>query len=135
MTIAAREIHLRSRPDGLPGLDDFELVTRTLPEPRPGQLLVRTTWMSVDPYMRGRMRDRPSYIAPFKVGEALEGAAVGVVEHAPDRPGLVDSRLDGGASGCLVVEGCERESFIGCLDQHAREDRLRIPLRKELDDE
>jgi NADPH-dependent curcumin reductase CurA len=65
MTIAAREIHFKSRPDGLPSLDNFEAVTRTLPEPASGELLVRTTWMSVDPYMRGRMRDRPSYIAPF----------------------------------------------------------------------
>jgi NADPH-dependent curcumin reductase CurA len=84
MTIAAREIHLRNRPDGLPSLDDFELVTRALPEPQPGQVLVRTTWMSVDPYMRGRMRDRPSYIPPFGIGEALEGAAVGVVERSAD---------------------------------------------------
>jgi NADPH-dependent curcumin reductase CurA len=105
MTIAAREIHLRSRPDGLPGLDDFELVTRTLPEPRPGQLLVRTTWMSVDPYMRGRMRDRPSYIAPFKVGEALEGAAVGVVEHSRDdryKPGDLVSHFSGWRGHAIV---------------------------------
>ena len=105
MTIAAREIHLRSRPGGLPGLDDFELVTRTLPEPRPGQLLVRTTWMSVDPYMRGRMRDRPSYIAPFKVGEALEGAAVGVVEHSRDdryKPGDLVSHFSGWRDHAIV---------------------------------
>lgn len=84
MTVAAREIHLKARPDGLPNASDFELVTRTLPEPAQGQLLVRTTWMSVDPYMRGRMRNRPSYIAPFQVGEALEGAAIGLVERSAD---------------------------------------------------
>jgi NADPH-dependent curcumin reductase CurA len=98
MTIAAREIHLRSRPDGLPTLDNFELVSRSLPEPRAGQILIRTTWMSVDPYMRGRMRDRPSYIAPFKVGEALEGAAVGVVERSADdrfKPGDLVGHFSG----------------------------------------
>jgi hypothetical protein len=82
VTIAAREIHLKSRPAGLPGPDNFELVERRLPVPAEGQLLVRTLWMSVDPYMRGRMVDRPSYIAPFQVGQPLEGAAVGVVEQS-----------------------------------------------------
>ena len=82
MTIAAREIHLKSRPTGLPDLENFELVERRLPDLVDGQLLVRTLWMSVDPYMRGRMVDRPSYIAPFQVGQPLEGAAVGVVEQS-----------------------------------------------------
>jgi NADPH-dependent curcumin reductase CurA len=98
MTIAAREIHLKSRPDGLPSLGNFEVVSRTLPEPVPGQILVRTTWMSVDPYMRGRMRDRPSYIAPFQLGAALEGAAVGVVERSADdrfKPGDLVSHFSG----------------------------------------
>ena len=98
MTIAAREIHLKSRPDGLPGLGNFEVVSRTLPEPAAGQVLIRTTWMSVDPYMRGRMRDRPSYIAPFQVGAALEGAAVGVVERSADdrfKPGDFVSHFSG----------------------------------------
>ena len=52
-----------------------------------------------------------------------------------DRARLVDGRLDRGASGCLVVERRERESGFGCLDQHAGEDRLRVALRQELDDE
>lgn len=98
MTIAAREIHLKSRPDGLPGLDNFEMVNRTLPGPAAGQVLIRTTWMSVDPYMRGRMRDRPSYIAPFQIGQALEGAAVGVVERSADdrfKPGDLVSHFSG----------------------------------------
>lgn len=105
MTIAAREIHLRNRPDGLPSLDDFEVVTRSLPELRPGEVLVQTTWMSVDPYMRGRMHDRPSYIPPFKIGEALEGAAVGVVQQSADdrfRPGDLVSHFSGWRSYAVV---------------------------------
>jgi NADPH-dependent curcumin reductase CurA len=82
MTIAAREIHLKSRPSGLPGADNFQLVERTLPAPAAGQLLIKTLFMSVDPYMRGRMTDRPSYIAPFEIGQPLEGSAVGVVEQS-----------------------------------------------------
>jgi NADPH-dependent curcumin reductase CurA len=84
MTVAAREIHLKSRPSGLPGPENFALVEHRLPAPSDGQLLVRTLLMSVDPYMRGRMVDRPSYIAPFQLDEALEGAAVGIVERSND---------------------------------------------------
>ncbi|MGM7645290.1 NADP-dependent oxidoreductase [Nocardia sp. JW2] len=74
-----REIHLAARPDGAPVATDFALVERELPELADGQILVRNTWMSVDPYMRGRMDDKPSYIAPFEIGAALEGSAVGEV--------------------------------------------------------
>jgi NADPH-dependent curcumin reductase CurA len=84
VTIAAREIHLKSRPSGLPGPENFHLAERLLPEPADGELLVRTLWMSVDPYMRGRMTDRPSYIAPFQIGEPLEGDAISIVEQSRD---------------------------------------------------
>ncbi|GAA2078295.1 NADP-dependent oxidoreductase [Actinomadura alba] len=74
-----REIRLASRPFGEPGPENFELAEVAVPEPGAGQILVRNTWMSVDPYMRGRMDDRESYIAPFEVGAALEGSAIGEV--------------------------------------------------------
>jgi len=74
-----REIRLRARPQGLPTADNFELVETPIPEPGPGQFLVRNIWMSVDPYMRGRMSDRKSYVAPFAVGATLEGGCVGQV--------------------------------------------------------
>ena len=93
MSVVAREILLNSRPAGTPTLDTFRKAERRLPAPGEGQLLVRTLWMSVDPYMRGRMRDQPSYIAPFQVGEPLEGSAVGVVE---------ESRAEGFAKGDVV---------------------------------
>ncbi|SUA73804.1 NADPH-dependent curcumin reductase [Nocardia otitidiscaviarum] len=83
-----REIHLAARPDGVPTAANFTLVERELPPLADGQLLVRNTWMSVDPYMRGRMDDKPSYIAPFEVGAALEGSAVGevIASRAADFP-------------------------------------------------
>lgn len=78
MTIS-REVHLAARPDGEPRLTDFALVDAPMPTLTEGQLLVRNTWMSVDPYMRGRMDDVPSYIPPFALGTPLEGSAVGEV--------------------------------------------------------
>lgn len=76
----SREIRLASRPVGLPQPENFEMASRELPAPGPGEVLVRNKFMSVDPYMRGRMYDRPSYVPPFQIGEALQGGAIGVVE-------------------------------------------------------
>jgi NADPH-dependent curcumin reductase CurA len=78
-TVVSREIHLAARPHGTPVPADLRLVRTEVPEPGDGQVLVRNTWMSVDPYMRGRMDDTPSYVAPFEVGRVLEGHAVGEV--------------------------------------------------------
>jgi NADPH-dependent curcumin reductase CurA len=76
----AREWHLVRRPTGFPTDDDFQLVEVDLPEPRADDVVVRNTWLSVDPYMRGRMDDRESYVAPFELGAPMDGGAVGVVE-------------------------------------------------------
>ncbi|MCX4526473.1 MULTISPECIES: NADP-dependent oxidoreductase [unclassified Streptomyces] len=80
----SREIRLASRPVGAPASGNFALVTTEVPAPAEGQILVRNTWMSVDPYMRGRMDDAPSYIPPFALGAALEGSAVGEVIASRD---------------------------------------------------
>jgi NADPH-dependent curcumin reductase CurA len=79
MKTVSREIHLARRPIGLPRENDFELVEVAIPEPGQGKVLVRNIYMSVDPYMRGRMLDRPSYVPPFQLGEPLAGACVGRV--------------------------------------------------------
>src|ERR1700720_4781793 len=100
--VNSREIRLKSRPVGMPTADNFELVTVSVPDPAPNEVQVKNLWMSVDPYMRGRMVDRTSYDphlpsaeAPareigtvaasnstmygwrplFKLGEALQGGA------------------------------------------------------------
>jgi NADPH-dependent curcumin reductase CurA len=75
----SREFHLKSRPVGMPVEDNFELVTVTLPEPGEGQLLIKNAYISVDPYMRGRMIDRKSYVPPFQLGEPMTGGCVGQV--------------------------------------------------------
>ncbi|MGO4492030.1 NADP-dependent oxidoreductase, partial [Arthrobacter sp. 2YAF22_2] len=74
-----REIQLASRPHGRPVPDNFRLAESPLPELQDGQVLVRNLYISVDPYMRGRMNDVKSYSAPFALGAALDGGAVGEV--------------------------------------------------------
>jgi NADPH-dependent curcumin reductase CurA len=75
----SREIRLKRRPAGMPAPEDFELAETTVATPAEGEVLVRNSYMSVDPYMRGRMVDRKSYVPPFQIGEALSGGAVGQV--------------------------------------------------------
>ncbi len=77
-----KEFRLKSRPIGVPAPENFLLAEVDVPEPGPGQVLVRNAYMSVDPYMRGRMIDRRSYAPPFQVGETMTGGAVGQVVAA-----------------------------------------------------
>lgn len=88
----SREIRLASRPKGVPTAAHFALSESTLPPLEAQQVLVRNLFMSVDPYMRGRMNEGKSYVPPFEIGHALEGGAIGeVVEsRAPEfKPGDV----------------------------------------------
>ncbi len=98
----SREIRLKSRPVGAPTAANFELAETAVPTPGPGQVLVRNSYMSVDPYMRGRMMDRKSYVPPFQIGEALQGGAVGqvVASNAPHlKVGDYVRACSGGGSG------------------------------------
>ncbi|MFM9376010.1 NADP-dependent oxidoreductase, partial [Gordonia sp. VNK21] len=72
-------IHLAARPQGWPTHDDFRTVTAPLPDLAPGQVRVRNEFVSVDPYMRGRMNDTRSYVAPYALGEQITGGAIGRV--------------------------------------------------------
>jgi NADPH-dependent curcumin reductase len=74
-----RQIQLKSRPEGAPGLDNFELVERPVPEPGEGEVLMRTLYLSLDPYMRGRMSAAKSYAKPAAVGEPMVGGTVGEI--------------------------------------------------------
>ena len=87
-TFAGREIRLASRPSGEPTDANFALATAQVGPPGEGQVLVRNAFVSVEPYMRGRMNDAKSYVPPFVVGEPLGGAAAGtvVVSRAPAIP-------------------------------------------------
>jgi hypothetical protein len=75
----SREIRLASRPNGIPTAANFSRAQTELKTLTDQQVLVRNLFMSVDPYMRGRMNDRKSYVPPFEIGKALEGGAVGEV--------------------------------------------------------
>ena len=78
----SREIRLAARPSGHPKEIDFQLAESPLPELGEGEVLVRNIFMSVDPYMRGRMQDRESYIPSFQIGEALQGGVVDEAQRA-----------------------------------------------------
>ena len=73
------EIHLKERPVGTPTENDFELVKVHIPRLKKGQFLVRNLWMSVDPYMRGRMSDTKSYLPSFQLNKPLEGDCIGQI--------------------------------------------------------
>jgi NADPH-dependent curcumin reductase len=77
-----RRIVLAKRPQGAPVPEDFRLEKVPLPEPDEGQLLLRTEYLSLDPYMRGRMSDAPSYAEPVKIGEVMVGGTVCRVESS-----------------------------------------------------
>ena len=100
-----RVIQLEKRPKGTPQPGDFRLVETRLPPLQEGQVLVRNLWMSVDPYMRGRMDGRDTYVPGFKVGEPLSGGAIGQV---------MESRHANFPEGVYVShQGGWREAFVG----------------------
>lgn len=74
-----RVFTLAARPKGFPQESDFALVEQDMPTPGANEFLIRTTYLSVDPYMRGRMNDAKSYAQPFEIGKAIYGGSVGVV--------------------------------------------------------
>ena len=77
--VKSKEIHLISRPNGEPSEENFLLKEVIVNEVSENEVLIKNLWMSVDPYMRGRMIDRKSYVPPFELGKTLEGGAIGVV--------------------------------------------------------
>jgi NADPH-dependent curcumin reductase CurA len=87
-------IVLASRPVGEPKESDLRIEPMSVPTPGPGEMLLRTLWLSLDPYMRGRMSDAPSYAAPVQIGQVMEGRTVSEV---------VVSNLDGYAPGDIVL--------------------------------
>ncbi|MGH3319383.1 MAG: NADP-dependent oxidoreductase, partial [Streptosporangiaceae bacterium] len=94
MPVTGREVRLAARPQGEPTPSDFALAEAEVPDPGPDQVVVRNLVMSVDPYMRGRMNEGRSYVPPFRLGEPLEGGAVGEV---------VESRSPELAPGAVVL--------------------------------
>ncbi len=122
-----REIQLASRPHGRPVAENFRLAESPLPELQDGQVLVRNLYISVDPYMRGRMNDAKSYSAPFALDAALDGGAVGEVIASRSSDRMVGDAvvhqlgwreyavLDAGATTPARTDLAPASAFLGAL--------------------
>jgi NADPH-dependent curcumin reductase CurA len=79
-----RQIALAARPTGLPRESDFKMVESPQPVPKSGEMLIRNLYLSVDPYMRGRMSEAESYAPPLRIGEVMVGGGAGQVVQSND---------------------------------------------------
>src|SRR5258706_7683258 len=101
MSQSAKRVVLVSRPVGEPKASDFRIEDYALPTAGEGQVLLRTIWLSLDPYMRGRMSDGPSYAAPVPIGGGMEGGT-GCEVIASNNPGF--------SQGDMVLARAGRQS-------------------------
>ncbi len=123
----SREVHLAARPHGWPDDSTFDLVETDVPEIGDGQLLVANDYVSVDPYMRGRMSDAPSYTPPFEVGQVMNGGAVGTVLASKDPSVPVGASVvhdlgwrevavvDAGAARVVDTDAAPASAYLGVL--------------------
>ena len=88
-------ILLKSRPVGFPTEDDFQIMESVIPEPEEGEILVKVEWLSLDPYMRGRMNDAKSYASPVEIGEVMVGGAAGRVINSRSPAFSVGDAVEG----------------------------------------
>ena len=109
--VKQQEIHLANRPKGMPSKEDFNFVESLVPTPKKNEILVRTLYLSVDPYMRGRMQDTKSYIAPFELNKVI---VVGVVAE------VVESQSDAFKQGDVVVGNLNWAEYTIASEQEIR---------------
>lgn len=126
MATKRQSVVLRSRPAGSPQINNFALVEDEIPALRDGEVLTQTLWLSLDPYMRGRMDDVESYAPSVKLGEPMTGETVGQViasKHAGFKPGEIvvgargwQSHIVSGGDDLLVLSGSAPHSaYLGVL--------------------
>jgi len=89
---------LKHRPSGAPSAEDFALRDDAVPEPAPGEVVTRTIWLSIDPYMRGRLREQQTYAVAIQIGEVMTGETVGEMIASAD-PGFAPGDVVVGARG------------------------------------
>ncbi len=106
-----KQILLAKRPEGTPDKDTFKFVETEIKKPGDGEILIRTIYVSVDPYMRGRMVDAPSYVPPYQLDDVLGGGAIGEV---------VESKSQRFAQGDIVIGSYGWQSYY-----KAKEDEVR----------
>lgn len=80
-----KQIHLIKRPQGMPSIEDFGFINAPIAEPKDDEVLIRTLYLSVDPYMRGRMEDVKSYTTPFQLNEVITGGVIGEVVESKSK--------------------------------------------------
>ncbi|QGH33157.1 zinc-binding dehydrogenase [Gracilibacillus salitolerans] len=105
------QIILTERPTGTPDINTFKLVETDSKQPENGEVLIRTLYVSVDPYMRGRMIDAPSYVAPFELNAVIEGGVIGEV---------VESKSDQFQSGDVVIGGYGWQTYYTAKENEIR---------------
>lgn len=106
-----REIRLASRPTGVPTLENFQFVDTAMPQRASDEVLVRLRYISVDPYLRGRMREGKSYVAPFEVGQAIQSGAVGEVIESGS-PKLNPGDLVSGMFGWRLYDVAKADAVL-----------------------
>src|ERR1035437_7415981 len=113
--LTSHEVRLAFRPEGIPAATNFTLVRTELEPLQDGEVLVRNLFMSVDPYMRGRMNEGQSYVPPFELGKPLDGGAVGLPGRSGnDRHDRMGRAEFGGRRGHhLHLRGCRRSGQCG----------------------
>jgi NADPH-dependent curcumin reductase len=97
-TATRRSVVLKRRPRGEPEASDFEVQEDEIPTPGPGEVVTRTIWLSIDPYMRGRLREEQTYAVAIQIGEVMTGETVGEV-IASQHPGFAVGDIAVGARG------------------------------------
>ena len=120
MPLKNRQVLLASRPTGKPTPENFRLVEAEVPRPGPGQMLVRTVYLSLDPYMRGRMNAGPSYARSVELGEVMEGRSVAEV---------VESNLPDYRAGDLVLAPTGWQAYALSDGRCGRSTRRSAPPR------
>jgi len=114
--IRNKQILLASRPSGMPTMDNFRIVDAEVPQIKDGEFLIKTTYLSVDPYMRGRMTDRKSYIAPFSLNAMMSGGVIAEV---------VESRSDAFNPGEIVTGHLGWQLYAAINPKQAVESAIR----------
>ena len=112
-----RSVVLKRRPTGEPGPEHFEIRENPVPQPGAGEVLTRTIWLSIDPYMRGRLREVQTYAAPIMPGEVMTGESIGEVIASGD-PGFSAGDIVGGGRG-WQSHSISRAAALHTLDRHA----------------
>jgi NADPH-dependent curcumin reductase len=111
-----RSLVLRRRPSGMPGASDFEMKEEPLPALEQGEVLTRTLFLSIDPYMRGRLSDRASYAVPVQIGGVMTGESVGEV-IASTVPGFAPGEVVVGSRGWQTHSVSQAKALVK-LDRH-----------------